>query len=67
MFLDTSVNEKPAVKNYSLIKNDSLTNSQSLVQVSVIQNHMVETESKGFHAILTPVDDALPLDTRIET
>ena len=25
------------------------------MQVSVIQNHMVETESKGFHAILTPV------------
>lgn len=25
------------------------------MQVSVIQNHMVETENKGFHAILTPV------------
>lgn len=33
----------------------TLTNSQSLVQVSIIQNHMVEIDSKGFRAILTPV------------
>lgn len=42
--------EKKALNNYSLIKNDS--NKQSKLGASfIIQNHMVEIDNKGFHAM----------------